>query len=284
MKGSDPHYEKCLAQRACVRLVPLGTSARRSGVRWPHETGQQGRAHHGRRAGDRRRDRAAARGATGRGSRSSGLEPERLRALAAELGPGHAWFEADVTDQAARRGRGGGHGRAAGRHRRRGRQRRHRQQRHRLHQPARRARPHDRREPVRRRAHGRHRAPVHHRAQGLRADHLLGRRVHDAARHGGLHGLEGRRGAVRQRAAAGGRPQGREGRLGAPVVDRHRPRARPAQRAEDVRGRAREAPVADERDDVGGGLRGRDRPRASSGASGASTSRARSRSCPHCAR
>jgi len=30
-----------------------------------------------------------------------GLEPERLEALAAELGPGHAWFEADVTDQAS---------------------------------------------------------------------------------------------------------------------------------------------------------------------------------------
>jgi NAD(P)-dependent dehydrogenase (short-subunit alcohol dehydrogenase family) len=28
-----------------------------------------------------------------------GLEPERLEALAAELGDGHAWFEADVTDQ-----------------------------------------------------------------------------------------------------------------------------------------------------------------------------------------
>jgi NAD(P)-dependent dehydrogenase (short-subunit alcohol dehydrogenase family) len=30
-----------------------------------------------------------------------GREPERLAALAAELGAGHAWFEADVTDQAA---------------------------------------------------------------------------------------------------------------------------------------------------------------------------------------
>jgi NAD(P)-dependent dehydrogenase (short-subunit alcohol dehydrogenase family) len=30
-----------------------------------------------------------------------GLEPQRLRALAAELGPGHGWFECDVTDQAA---------------------------------------------------------------------------------------------------------------------------------------------------------------------------------------
>ncbi|HEX8695428.1 MAG TPA: SDR family oxidoreductase [Longimicrobium sp.] len=30
-----------------------------------------------------------------------GLEPERLAALAGELGPGHAWFECDVTDQAA---------------------------------------------------------------------------------------------------------------------------------------------------------------------------------------
>src|SRR5215212_6942828 len=30
-----------------------------------------------------------------------GLEPERLAALATELGAGHAWFECDVTDQAA---------------------------------------------------------------------------------------------------------------------------------------------------------------------------------------
>jgi NAD(P)-dependent dehydrogenase (short-subunit alcohol dehydrogenase family) len=30
-----------------------------------------------------------------------GLEPDRLRGLAAELGPAHAWFEADVADQAA---------------------------------------------------------------------------------------------------------------------------------------------------------------------------------------
>src|SRR4051794_29421994 len=30
-----------------------------------------------------------------------GLEPERLSALADELGPGHVWFACDVTDQAA---------------------------------------------------------------------------------------------------------------------------------------------------------------------------------------
>src|SRR5689334_2972899 len=38
-----------------------------------------------------------------RGARLSlvGMEPERLAALAAELGEGHAWFECDVTDQAA---------------------------------------------------------------------------------------------------------------------------------------------------------------------------------------
>lgn len=38
-----------------------------------------------------------------RGARLSlvGLEAERLAALAAELGEGHLWFEADVTDQAA---------------------------------------------------------------------------------------------------------------------------------------------------------------------------------------
>lgn len=38
-----------------------------------------------------------------RGARLSlvGREPERLAALAAELGAGHAWFEADVTDQAS---------------------------------------------------------------------------------------------------------------------------------------------------------------------------------------
>jgi short-subunit dehydrogenase len=38
-----------------------------------------------------------------RGARLSlvGMEPARLAALAAELGAGHAWFECDVTDQAA---------------------------------------------------------------------------------------------------------------------------------------------------------------------------------------
>jgi NAD(P)-dependent dehydrogenase (short-subunit alcohol dehydrogenase family) len=42
----------------------------------------------------------SARLAASRGARVSlvGLEPERLEALAAELGPQHAWFEADVTD------------------------------------------------------------------------------------------------------------------------------------------------------------------------------------------
>jgi NAD(P)-dependent dehydrogenase (short-subunit alcohol dehydrogenase family) len=44
-----------------------------------------------------------ARALAARGARVAlvGLEPERLQAIAAELGPGHAWFEADVTDQAA---------------------------------------------------------------------------------------------------------------------------------------------------------------------------------------
>lgn len=44
-----------------------------------------------------------ARLAAARGARLSlvGLEPDRLAALAAELGPGHAWFAADVTDQNA---------------------------------------------------------------------------------------------------------------------------------------------------------------------------------------
>ncbi|HEX2191313.1 MAG TPA: SDR family oxidoreductase [Longimicrobiaceae bacterium] len=46
---------------------------------------------------------ATARRLAARGARLSlvGMEPERLAALAAELGPGHAWFECDVTDQAA---------------------------------------------------------------------------------------------------------------------------------------------------------------------------------------
>ncbi|MFD6262353.1 SDR family oxidoreductase [Micromonospora chalcea] len=44
-----------------------------------------------------------ARLAAARGARLAlvGLEPDRLAALAAELGPGHVWFAADVTDQAA---------------------------------------------------------------------------------------------------------------------------------------------------------------------------------------
>ncbi|RQX60001.1 short-chain dehydrogenase, partial [Micromonospora chalcea] len=44
-----------------------------------------------------------ARLAAARGARLSlvGLEPDRLAALAAELGPGHVWFAADVTDQQA---------------------------------------------------------------------------------------------------------------------------------------------------------------------------------------
>jgi short-subunit dehydrogenase len=39
----------------------------------------------------------------GRGARLSlvGLEPERLAALASELGEGHVWFECDVTDQSS---------------------------------------------------------------------------------------------------------------------------------------------------------------------------------------
>ncbi|SCF39484.1 hypothetical protein GA0070618_6193 [Micromonospora echinospora] len=44
-----------------------------------------------------------ARVAAARGARVGlvGLEPERLAALAADLGPGHVWFAADVTDQAS---------------------------------------------------------------------------------------------------------------------------------------------------------------------------------------
>ena len=44
-----------------------------------------------------------ARRLSARGARLSlvGLEPERLAALAAELGEGHVWFECDVTDQSA---------------------------------------------------------------------------------------------------------------------------------------------------------------------------------------
>jgi NAD(P)-dependent dehydrogenase (short-subunit alcohol dehydrogenase family) len=44
-----------------------------------------------------------ARQAAARGAHVSlvGLEPDRLQRLAAELGHGHAWFDADVTDQAA---------------------------------------------------------------------------------------------------------------------------------------------------------------------------------------
>jgi NAD(P)-dependent dehydrogenase (short-subunit alcohol dehydrogenase family) len=44
-----------------------------------------------------------ARAVAARGGRVAlvGLETDRLQALAAELGPGHVWFEADVTDQAA---------------------------------------------------------------------------------------------------------------------------------------------------------------------------------------
>ncbi|MEU4482669.1 SDR family oxidoreductase [Micromonospora sp. NPDC023966] len=43
-----------------------------------------------------------ARLAAARGARLAlvGLEPDRLAALATELGPGHVWFPADVTDQA----------------------------------------------------------------------------------------------------------------------------------------------------------------------------------------
>ncbi|WP_163506114.1 SDR family oxidoreductase [Fodinicola acaciae] len=46
---------------------------------------------------------ATARLAAERGARIAlvGLEPERLRRLADELGPEHGWYEADVTDQAA---------------------------------------------------------------------------------------------------------------------------------------------------------------------------------------
>src|SRR4051794_22916346 len=45
----------------------------------------------------------AARALARRGAKVAlvGLEADRLAALAEELGPGHAWFAADVTDQAA---------------------------------------------------------------------------------------------------------------------------------------------------------------------------------------
>jgi NAD(P)-dependent dehydrogenase (short-subunit alcohol dehydrogenase family) len=45
---------------------------------------------------------ATARALAGRGMRLAlvGLEPDRLAALADDLGPGHAWAECDVTDQA----------------------------------------------------------------------------------------------------------------------------------------------------------------------------------------
>jgi hypothetical protein len=45
---------------------------------------------------------ATARALAGRGMRLAlvGLEPQRLAALADDLGPGHAWAECDVTDQA----------------------------------------------------------------------------------------------------------------------------------------------------------------------------------------
>src|SRR5262249_32691888 len=44
---------------------------------------------------------ALARGLAARGARLSlvGMEPERLQSLAATLGPDHAWFRCDVTDQ-----------------------------------------------------------------------------------------------------------------------------------------------------------------------------------------
>src|SRR5438552_18340365 len=44
---------------------------------------------------------ASARALAKKGARLSlvGREPDRLAALAAELGKGHAWFECDVTDQ-----------------------------------------------------------------------------------------------------------------------------------------------------------------------------------------
>lgn len=47
--------------------------------------------------------RETARRLAARGARLAlvGLEAERLEALAHELGAGHAWAEADVTDQAA---------------------------------------------------------------------------------------------------------------------------------------------------------------------------------------
>ena len=46
---------------------------------------------------------ATARDLAARGARLAliGLEPEKLAALSAELGAGHVWAEADVTDSAA---------------------------------------------------------------------------------------------------------------------------------------------------------------------------------------
>ena len=82
-----------------------------------------------------------------------GLEPDRLAALAGELGDRAVWFEADVTDQDAVDGAVAGTVRRVRRRRRRARQRGHRQQRHRRHLPRRRAGQDARGQPHRRRAH-----------------------------------------------------------------------------------------------------------------------------------
>ena len=81
------------------------------------------------------------------------------------------------------------------------------------------------------------------------------------ARHGRLRRLQGRGRAVRQLPAARGRPQGRRRRLRAPGLDRHRSRARPAQGPQELRRGVREVPLAAERDDLGRGVRRRDRRR-----------------------
>ena len=78
-----------------------------------------------------------------RTSPRSGMEPERLEKLVAELGPGHCWAECDVTDQSSLESAVATTVARARRDRRGDRQRRHRQPRHRRREPGRRHRPRD---------------------------------------------------------------------------------------------------------------------------------------------
>ena len=191
-----------------------------------------------------------------------GLEPDRLAALAGELGDRAVWFEADVTDQDAVDGAVAGtvaafggidvvlanagianNGTVAI-------------------NPRRRAGPHDRRQPDRRRAHGLRRAPARHRSGAATCCIISSTAAFTmmpgmAAYAASKAGVEQFANCLRLEVAHKGVKVGsvHPGWIDTDLV---RDQRNDLKTFDDGAG---EVPVADERDDLGRGLRRRDRRR-----------------------